>query len=331
MSIRVGINGFGRIGRCLYRVLHEKSTGNIAVAVINDVMPIENAAYLLENDSNYGRLNGGVSVNKGKLVINDKPISYFQEEDANKASWDKNGINIIVESTGHKAHIKSNALRLYTDNLEWADVTIVYGINHQQYNPVNHKVVSLSTCTGNAIVPVAKVIHDIYRIKAGHLVTIHPALSDQRVVDGPHKRYNQGRSQLDAIIPTYTGITESLVKFLPHLDGKLSGISYRVPTRVVSAIDAHFELESQTTSEDINLLLKEKSLDGVILVDDGSFGHQKVSTDFLKDPHSVIVSSLDTKVTRNHVSLSLFHDNEWGFCCRIADLIEYINSENERK
>ena len=322
--MKIGINGFGRVGRCLFRVNYWDK--KYEIVAIKDIMPIENIAYLLKYDSTYGTFKGEIKIKGNKLVVEGKGISYFQEKDVTKIKWD---VDILIESSGSvpvnvAKKIPNLKNVIYTQNMNGVDKTIIYGVNEQEYNHKKHKIISSSTCTGNAITIITKIIRDNFGIESGHLVTIHPVLSDQRQLDVSHKIFNLGRNANSSIIPTPTKIVESLCCILPNLKGKFTSISYRVPISIVSVIDATFNLKKKTTLKDINSILKKSKIE----YDDGYLGYSKVSIDFFKNPNPVIVQGLSIKLSNNLLSLTLFHDNEWGYCNQVHKLIEYIIKEN---
>jgi len=344
--INVGINGFGRIGKCLFRANYEtkETSKRYNVVAIKDMMSIENAAYLLKYDSTYGIFKEDVDIDGKNLIINGKKIPYFNEEDITLTPWKELGVDILIESSGavpiKDARLLQKDIKtiMYTRSIDKIDYEsgldkiFVMGINNQEYNPLEHKVISSSTCTGNAIVPIIGTIKNNYNILSGHLVTIHPFLPDQRLLDVAHDRSNLGRSATNSIIPTSTGIAKSLGEVFPDLNNKFTAISYRVPTTIVSMIDVTLELDKEVDSNQLNKLFKESSLKDmkdIILYEEGYKGQKKVSIDFLKDPHAVIFLSQETKCSGKNVSFSLFHDNEWGYCQRVNKLINYIGEKQK--
>ncbi|MFH1711540.1 MAG: type I glyceraldehyde-3-phosphate dehydrogenase [Nanoarchaeota archaeon] len=341
MSANVGINGFGRVGRTFFRVNYEEQDPSKKqnITIIKDIQPLENLAYLLKHDSTYGTFMGEVSVKGNALIVDEKEIQYFKERDVTNVPWGDLGINVLVEASGAmtiddaRPLIKSPLTNVVYDRKQnGVDHTFVMGVNHQDYDSSEHKIISASTCTGNAIVPVAKIINSAWGIKRGYIMTIHPVLTDQSLLDVAYEKCNLGRSALRSIIPTSTGVVESLETILPELRGKITGGSYRVPVDIVSAITATFDLKRPATPEEVNSLFRQKAsgkMKGVIEYDPGFLGNQKVSIDFFKNPHAVIFSSLETKVSQgNLLTVSLFHDNEWGYCCRVHKLIDYIHRRN---
>lgn len=340
--MKVGINGFGRIGRCLFRLNYEANQKKkFEIVALKDVIPIENIAYLLKFDSHYGNFKGSVEIEKNDLIIDGQKIPYFNEPDATKIPWSRLGADILVESSGKMSGATSKSLCdeklknvIVTRSADDADITLIHGFNQDRYDGGSHRVVSGGSCTGNALVPIASVIHNHFKIVHAHLITVHPVLSDQRLIDTAHSKFNLGRNALMSIIPNSTGIGDSLSTAIPELKNKITTASYRIPTTVVGAINVSFHLEKETTAQEVNSLLKkysENELKGVIEYDEGFLGHSKVSIDFLKSTYSVTVLSLETQAHGKYLSLSLFHDNEWAYCSRIHELISYIYGKNQGK
>lgn len=338
---RVGINGFGRIGRCLFRLNHElEQDKRFEVVAIKDIVPIENIAYLLKHDSHYGEFRGEIDVKKSNLVVDGQKIPYFQKQDVADVPWERLGVNILVEASGVTSSATLKSLLkgcltnvVYGRSMEGTDITIIYGVNHNKYNPKQHKTISAGSCTGNAIVPIAEIINSHFGIKHGHLISVHPVLSEQKVVDVAHSKFNLGRNAMISIIPTSSGIPGSIAAIIPELNGKITALSYRVPTTIVSVLDANFSLKKRTTAEEVNSLLKRyavRKYKGIIKFDEGYMGHSRVSVDFLKSPYSVVVLGLETQSRGQNISLSMFHDNEWSYSFRFHDLMRHINKINQK-
>lgn len=338
--LRVGINGFGRIGRCLFRLNHElPPEKRFEVVVFKDVIPLENIAYLLRYDSSYGDFKGTVDIDQGQLVVDGKKIPYVQEPHIDAVPWEDYGVQILVEASGKvpdtgtlRSILKGELTNIvYGRNVDNADVTIVYGTNQNLYSPGVHQTISASSCTGNAIVPILDVLMKHAGVEAAHFVSIHPALSGQGVLDGAHSNFQLGRSAMASIIPTSSGIPMSVEQVFPILKDKVTSITYRIPTTLVSAIDAHLQLSRPVERDEINALFQKSSCSnyaGILKYDEGYLGHSKVSIDFIKSPYSVFILGLNTQAQGKNLSLALFHDNEWGYCHRFHDLIQYIHECN---
>lgn len=340
MAVKIGINGFGRIGRCLFRLNYEVGAEKrFRIVAIKDVIPIENVAYLLKYDSHYGNFGESVEIDGNNLVVNGEKIPYFMERDVTKIPWKDLGVEILVESSGKVTGAVARSLVdsqigavVFSRNEDDADVTLVHGFDQGKFDPSRHKLISASSCTGTAIVPVIDIIDSHFRIMHGHLVTIHPVLSDQRLIDVSHEKFNLGRNAMMSIIPVSTGIAKSVSTALPQLKNKLTAISYRVPTTVVSVIDASFHLEKEAAADELNRLFREYSENrykGIVGYDEGYVRHSKVSIDFLKSHYSAVLLGLETQSRGRNVSISIFHDNEWSYCCRVHDLISYISGRRK--
>ena len=323
--MKVGINGFGRIGRCLLRQVYESSMKKISIEIvnINDIeISSENAAYLLSQDSLYGSFPGKIESKNGFLIVNENKIPFSRNK---KHDWEKtNPETIVINTSPFKLSLKNRTI-IYTDNYKNCDATFIFGFNHKNYDPLKHHVISAGTCTGNALASIIDIIDKTYVIKNAHFISVHPPLSDQKVIDSPHEKYSLGRRSYDTIITTESGIENSIIILFPHLKGKVTGIHHRVPVRG-SLIDVSFTLNQNITLEEINLLLREVSQNsnGVIGYFEGLFGQAKVSSDFVKDSHSVIISSLHTQVRDNKLSLVLYHDPEWSYVSNLLRLLNYI-------
>ena len=324
--MKIGINGFGRIGSCILRRLYETGNQNppLNVVAINDPsLSPRNAAYLLAQDSLYGSIPDRVDVRDTAIIVNQHEIACSQDD---HPSWGGiKDIDVAINASGCGLSLEGITV-IHTDYNPNSDITLVFGFNQDSYNPARHHIISAGTCTGNALAPIIKVIDEKYGIENAHFASVHPPLSDQKVTDSPHEKYHLGRRALDTIITTDSGIEKSVSLLFPQLKGKISGIHHRVPVRG-SLIDATFFIRKQATIEDVNLLLKEASQhDGeVVGYCKGIFGHPKVSSDFVKDPHAVIVSSLHTQARGNQVSLVLYHDPEWGYVSNLIRLLNHIS------
>src|SRR3989344_1515245 len=342
MNLKVGISGFGRIGRGIFRNNYEESDLNkkFDVVAIKDIISLEQIAYLLKFDSTYGNFKGDVGVDKDFLIVDGKKIPYLSQTSTADISWQSYGLGILIESSGSvssgeevKNLIKGSLKNvIFTRGAQGIDLTMIMGINHHQYNPKQHHILSGGTCTGNAAIPLVYILDKHYGIENGNITTIHPVLSDQKLADVAHPKFSLGRNANSSIIPTQTKIVDSITDIFPELKERLSGTSYRVPTSIVSVIDATFYLKKGIQKEGFINLLKQYekgSLEGIINCDEGYLGHSKVTIDFLGSPYSAIIPLNEIRVVGDKmVSLSIIHDNEKGYCYRIKDLINYVYERN---
>ncbi len=326
MAVRVAINGFGRIGRNVLRAIAESGRKDIEVVGINDLGPVETNAHLLRFDSVHGRFPGTVTVDGDQLSLGNGKIKVSAERDPSKLPWKALGVDIALECTGiftakekAAAHLTAGAKRvLISAPAENADATIVYGVNHDKLTK-EHLVVSNGSCTTNCLAPVAKVLNDTVGIETGFMTTIHAYTGDQPTLDTLHKDLYRGRAAAMSMIPTSTGAAKAIGLVLPELNGKLDGVSIRVPTPNVSVIDFKIVASRKTTKEEINEAMKraaEQQLKGIL----GYTTHPNVSIDFNHDPHSSTFHMDQTKVQNgNFVRVMSWYDNEWGFSNRMAD------------
>jgi glyceraldehyde 3-phosphate dehydrogenase len=326
MAVRVAINGFGRIGRNVLRAIAESGRKDIEVVGINDLGPVETNAHLLRFDSVHGRFPGTVTVDGDQLSLGNGKIKVSAERDPSKLPWKALGVDIALECTGiftakekASAHLTAGAKRvLISAPAENADATIVYGVNHDKLTK-EHLVVSNGSCTTNCLAPVAKVLNDTVGIETGFMTTIHAYTGDQPTLDTLHKDLYRGRAAAMSMIPTSTGAAKAIGLVLPELNGKLDGVSIRVPTPNVSVIDFKIVASRKTTKEEINEAMKraaEQQLKGIL----GYTTHPNVSIDFNHDPHSSTFHMDQTKVQNgNFVRVMSWYDNEWGFSNRMAD------------
>ena len=334
MAIKVGINGFGRIGRNVYRAA--MGNKNIDIVAVNDLTDAKTLAHLLKYDSVLGNLHADVKAGENSVIVNGKEIKVFAQRDPAQIPWGSVGAEFVVESTGHftdkakaVAHLKDSVKKvIISAPATGEDLTIVLGVNEDKYDPKNHHVVSNASCTTNCLAPFAKVLHDKFGIVKGLMTTIHSFTNDQVTLDFPHKDLRRARAASLNMIPTSTGAAKAIGLVLPDLKGKLDGLSIRVPTPVVSVVDLVAELGKTVTKDDVNNALKEAAkspkLDKYLDVTDEPL----VSADFKGNPHSSIVDSLSTYVTGgNLVKVLSWYDNEWGYSNRVVDLIEYMASK----
>ena len=332
MAVKVGINGFGRIGRNAFKAALAKNYDSFEVVAINDLTDAATLAHLLKYDSCFGKFDGEVEAKDDVLVVNGKEIKVLAERDPANLPWKDLGVDIVLESTGlftarDKAakHIDAGAKKVVISApAKNEDITIVMGVNEDKYDPANHHVISNASCTTNCLAPVAKVVHEKFGIKKGLMTTVHSYTNDQRILDLPHKDLRRARAAALSIIPTTTGAARAVALVLPELKGKLNGFAMRVPTPTVSVVDLVAELEKPATAEEINAALKEAaegSMKGIL----GYEEEPLVSIDFKGDSRSSIVDALSTMVIDGSLAkVVAWYENVWGYSCRIADLIDYI-------
>ena len=334
MTVRVGINGFGRIGRNVLRAASERSE-DIVVVAVNDITTPESLAHLLKYDSVFGRFPGTVVAGGDSITVDGHPIKVLAERDPRALPWRDLGVDVVVESTGHfndgpsaRAHVEAGARKVViTAPAKNEDVTICMGVNDSTYNPAEHHVISNASCTTNCLAPVAKVLNNSFGIETGFMTTVHAYTKDQVILDAPHKDERRGRAAGLSIIPTTTGAAKAVSLVLPELKGKFHGMALRVPTPDVSLVDLTATLTSTATVDDVNNAMRAAAvgaLRGILAVSE----EQLVSVDFLHDSHSSILDAPLTMVLGDHtVKVIAWYDNEWGYSCRVIDLIELIASK----
>ena len=328
--VRVAINGFGRIGRLVFRIGYR----DLDFVAINDITDAGTLAHLLKYDTNYGRFGGEVKYEKDKLIVDGKEIPVFAERNPENLPWKDLDVDIVVESTGifrsrDKAamHLKAGAKKVIISAPAKgvpADVTIVLGVNHDKYDPEKHDVISNASCTTNCLAPITKVLHDNFGIKYALMTTVHSYTNDQRVLDLPHKDLRRARAAAANIIPTTTGAAIAMGLIIPELDGKMHGISIRVPTSTVSVVDLVAEVEKVPTEDEVREAFKRAAngeLRGILEYEDEPL----VSSDFKGNPHSAIFDAGETYVRGNLVKVLAWYDNEYGYSARVVDLIKYIS------
>jgi glyceraldehyde 3-phosphate dehydrogenase len=330
MPVKVGINGFGRIGRNLLRA--SLSDPGIEYVAVNDITDPKTLAHLLKYDSVFGTLDAEVSYGEDSIHVNGKSLRVFKVKDPGEIDWSSLGAQIVVESTGlftkaedAKKHLKGSVKKvLISAPAKGEDITIVLGVNEKAYDPAQHHVISNASCTTNCLAPVAKVVHEDFKILRGSMTTIHAYTNDQRILDLPHKDLRRARAAALSMIPTTTGAAKAMGLVMPELKGKLDGYSMRVPTPDVSVVDLVALVEKATTTEAVNAAFKkaaEGPLKGILRYSE----EELVSRDYLGDPHSSIVDAGFTKVIDGTlVKVIAWYDNEWGYSCRVRDLIQYV-------
>ncbi|HPB80606.1 MAG TPA: type I glyceraldehyde-3-phosphate dehydrogenase [Spirochaetota bacterium] len=334
MAIRVGINGFGRIGRNVLRAIFAKQDkyGDVEIVSINDLTDAATLAHLLKYDSIFGAFQGEVSHTDTELIVNGKKIKVHSEKDPKKIPWKADNVEVVIESTGafrdkEKAmwHVEAGAKKvIISAPAKGEDITIVMGVNEEKYKAAEHHIISNASCTTNCLAPVAKVLNDEFGIEKGLMTTIHSYTNDQRILDLPHSDLRRARAAALSMIPTTTGAAKAVALVIPELKGKLDGGAMRVPTPNVSIVDFVCTLKKDVTLEDVNGALKkaaEGKLKGILQFCE----EELVSIDFNGNDHSSIVDAPSTKVLGgNLVKVMSWYDNEWGYSLRIVDLVKYI-------
>ena len=330
MKIRVGINGFGRIGRNIFRTAI--GDPELEFVAVNDITDPGTLAHLLQYDSILGNLKNAVSSSKDCIQVDGKNLRVFAERDPAKIDWDSVGAQIVVESTGlftnaadARKHLRGGVKKvIISAPAKEEDVTIVLGVNDAMYNPAQHHVVSNASCTTNCLAPVAKVIHDQFTIRSGAMTTIHSYTNDQKLLDLPHKDLRRARAAALSMIPTSTGAAKAVHLVIPELKGKLDGFAMRVPTPNVSVVDLVTFVEKATSVDAVNAALK-KASEGAMKGILGYSEKELVSADFRGDERSSIVDAPLTRVIGgNCVKVIAWYDNEWGYSCRVRDLIKFM-------
>ena len=333
MSVKVGINGFGRIGRSVLRVIMENQAKDIEVVAVNDLTDAKTLAHLFKYDSVFGIFAGEVMAGDKEIIVNGKPLKVLAERDPAKLPWKDLGVEIVIESTGlftdaqkASAHISAGAKKvIISAPAKNEDITIVLGVNEDQYQPEKHHIISNASCTTNCLAPVAKVLQDEFGIIAGLMTTIHSYTNDQVTLDGPHKDLRRARTAAVSMIPTTTGAAKAIGLVMPELKGKLDGLAIRVPTPNVSLVDLVVKVEKPASRETVNAALKAAAEKSAYL----DFCEEPlVSKDFNGNPASSIVDGLSTYVSGGDmVKVMSWYDNEWGYSNRVVDLVKYISEK----
>ena len=334
MAIKVGINGFGRIGRNVLRASLQDR--NLEFVAVNDLTDPKTLAHLLKYDSILGNLPNKITAGADSISVDGKPIKVFKEKDPAALPWESVGAQVVLESTGKftnaddaKKHLRRPVKKvIISAPAKNEDVTIVLGVNEQVYDPAKHHIISNASCTTNCLAPVAKVVHDNFKIVGGTMTTIHSYTNDQVILDFPHKDLRRARAAALSMIPTSTGAAKALKLVIPDLAGKLDGFAIRVPTPNVSVVDLVVVVEKKTSKDEVNAALKKASEAGPLK---GYLGYEEnplVSADFRGDARSSIVDALSTMVVgSNVVKVIAWYDNEWGYSCRVRDLIDYLGKK----
>jgi glyceraldehyde 3-phosphate dehydrogenase len=350
MAVKVGINGFGRIGRQVLKAIREYYPNTLEVVAINDIGDLKTMAHLLKYDSNYGRFNGKVEVGEGNLLIDGKTLKVFKETELDKLPWKDVGVDIVIESTGlftikkdgvnkkgktvkgAENHITKGGAKkvIISAPAEGEDLTIVLGVNDKMYDPASHHVVSNASCTTNCLAPAAKVVHDKYKILRGFMTTIHSYTNDQKILDLPHSDLRRARAAAMNIIPTTTGAAKAIALVIPDLKGKFDGYSLRVPTSTVSVVDFTAQIGTACTTDELRQIFRDAAagpMKGILAAVDEPL----VSIDYKGDPHSSSVdlpfTSVLGKEKNDFVKVVTWYDNEWGYSVRTADLANLMASK----
>jgi glyceraldehyde 3-phosphate dehydrogenase len=331
MAIRVGINGFGRIGRLSLRAILERHPESVEVVAINDLTDTKTNSHLFKHDSTYGDFHGQVGYDDDEVHVNGKPIKVFAERDPGSIPWDTEGVDVVLECTGlftdatkavaHRNHgVKKVIISAPAKN---EDVTIVLGVNDGMYDPAKHHVISNASCTTNGLAPVAKVMHERFGVEKGLLTTVHAFTNSQKTQDTAAKDLRDARAASQNIVPSSTGAAKAVGLVIPDLKGKFTGMAFRVPTPTVSVVDFTAMLSRDVTPDEINAAMKEYSegpMKGILAYTE----EELVSTDLRGNPHSSIFSAPDTVGLGNLVKVVSWYDNEWGYSCRIADIVTFV-------
>jgi glyceraldehyde 3-phosphate dehydrogenase len=328
MATRIGINGFGRIGRQVFKAMYDNHDGDLEIVAFNDLMDNETAAHLLRYDSTYGIWDADIDSDEEALYVGQSEIKVFSERDPAKLPWGDVGVDLVIESTGFfedgekaQAHIDAGAKKvMITAPGKNVDATFVMGVNDDQYDPSSHHIISNASCTTNCLAPVAKVLHEHFGIANAIMTTVHSYTGDQNLLDAQHKDLRRARSAALNVVPTTTGAARAVALVLPELEGKFDGFALRVPTPTVSLVDLSVNFNADVSVESINNAFQteaEGALEGILDYTDEPL----VSVDFRADPHSAIVDGLSTIVVGNRFGKVIaWYDNEWGYSCRVADM-----------
>ena len=336
MSIKVGINGFGRIGRAVLKnILKDPKCSNIEIRAINDLTDPATLAHLLKYDSVQGVFSQKITSNNKEIAIDGKSIRIFSEKEPAKLPWKDQGVDFVIESTGFftdreaaRQHLDAGAKKvIISAPSKNPDITVVLGVNQETYLPEQHNIISNASCTTNCLAPVAKVLHDNFFIEKGLMTTIHSYTNDQRILDLPHSDLRRARAANVSMIPTTTGAAKAVALVLPEIAGRLDGMAIRVPTPNVSLIDLVVEVKKNASAKEVNEAFKEAAREGlknILRVEDNPL----VSIDYNGDPYSSIIDGLSTKVMKdNMIKVLAWYDNEWGYSNRVKDLLKFIVSK----
>src|SRR5213080_2543336 len=333
MAIKVGINGFGRIGRNVLRASLQDP--NLEFVAVNDLTDPKTLAHLLKYDSVLGNLPNKVSAGADSITVDGKTIKVFKEKDPAALPWESVGAHVVIESTGRftdandaKKHLRGPVKKvIISAPAKNEDVTLVLGVNHDKYDPAKHSIISNASCTTNCLAPIVKVVHDEFKIIGGTMTTIHSYTNDQVILDFPHKDLRRARAAALSMIPTSTGAAKALKLVIPEMAGKLDGFAIRVPTPNVSVVDLVALVEKRASKDEVNAALKKASESGPLKGYLGYEENELVSADFRGDARSSIVDAPSTLVVGNLVKVVSWYDNEWGYSSRVRDLINFIGNK----
>jgi len=331
MATRIGINGFGRIGRLTLRTILKRHAGNLEIVAVNDLTDTLTNAHLFKHDSTYGNFDGAVSHDDKNVIVNGKPIRVYDQTDPGQIPWDELGVDIVLECSGrftdatkavaHKSHgVKKVIISAPAKN---EDVTIVLGVNENMYDPAKHHVISNASCTTNGLAPVAKVLHEKFGIEKGLLTTVHAYTNSQRTQDTASKDLRDARAAAENVVPSSTGAAKAVGLVIPELKGKFTGMAFRVPVKTVSVVDFTALLTKEASVAEINAAMKEYAdgaMKGILEYSD----EELVSTDLIGNDHSSIFSAVDTIGLGNMVKAVAWYDNEWGYACRLGDICDFV-------
>jgi glyceraldehyde 3-phosphate dehydrogenase len=334
MAIRIGINGFGRIGRQVLRAAKQQQVADIEIVAVNDLTDTKTLAHLFKYDSVHRTYQGDVSAGNGGIMVDGDEIKVFAEKDPTQLKWKELGVDVVLESTGRfteaakaRAHLDAGAKKvIISAPAKSEDITIVMGVNESKYDAAKHNIISNASCTTNCLVPMVKVIRDNFGFVRGSMVTVHSYTNDQNILDLPHKDLRRARAAAMSIIPTTTGAAKATSLVIPELKGKIDGIAIRVPTPDVSLTDLAVVVDKPVTVAEINAAFKAAAdgpMSGVLQYTD----EELVSSDFIGNPHSCIFDSKTTNVVDGTLlKVSGWYDNEWGYSCRCVDLLRYVGA-----
>ncbi len=335
MTTRIGINGFGRIGRLTFRSIKRYHDGELEVVAVNDLTDPKTNAHLLKWDSTYGLYPGQVEAAEDSIIVDGKKIKVLAEREPGKIPWQDYGVDIVIESTGlftdatkAAAHLEGGAKRvIISAPAKNEDVTVVLGVNEKDYDPKKHRVISNASCTTNCVAPVVKVLHQSFGVTKGLMTTIHAYTNDQRILDMYHKDLRRARAAAINIIPTTTGAAKAVTMVIPELKGRIHGMAFRIPAATVSVVDFVAELGREASAEEINQAFR-AAAEGPLANILEYCPEPLVSLDFRGNPSSSILDALSTMVIEgNLVKIVAWYDNEWGYSCRLADLAAYITAK----
>jgi glyceraldehyde 3-phosphate dehydrogenase len=337
MSVRVGINGFGRIGRQFVKAALERQPNAFEIVAVNDLADPAMNAFLFKHDTNYGKFEGEVSSTADSIVVNGHSIKVLQERDPAKLPWKDLGVDIVIESTGlftdatkARAHIDAGAKYvIISAPAKNEDKTIVLGVNEDEFDAEKHHIISNASCTTNGLAPVAKILNDEFGIERGFLTTIHSYTNSQRTLDTAAKDPRDARAAAENIVPSETGAAKAVTLVIPELKGKFTGMAFRVPTPTVSVVDFTATLKRDVTKDEVNAAFQRAAngkLKGIMAYTEEPL----VSSDLKGDDHSTIVSGIDTLAMGNMVKIVAWYDNEWGYACRLADITAFVAERSAR-